>query len=304
MIAQLAPGHDVVALPVPLGIRLRDTATARFVGSGVDVGVERAVAAARRHVLAPTPSGHWVNQGVLGELRSLPADPAAWPANRRAFRIAVDDPSGQYLPLRLVGDLPVNGTLVWGGWPALPAADYGPLMPAGAAQGFKPAWLPLFPSSAYSAGPLARVHAHLALRDPATGALVDAAWALVKVSLGARVIGLGLADAGGAVGVFFPYPLLPDLTPQQKTQGRPVAGWDVTIAVHCTGLGKPGDAAVVPDLAAILAQLAQPARRALRTTAAALPALGVQRLLLGTPLVLRSESPPGTRKSSLYLNNP
>lgn len=304
MIAQLAPGHYTIALPVPLGLRLRDTATGQFVGTGLKVGVQRKVAGARRYELAPTPSDHWTNQNLLGAFRGLPENPAAWPDETRDYLIAVDDPAGQYLPLRLTGKLPVNGPLAWSEWPDLPVAEYGPLMPQGAAQGLKPPYLPLFPASAYSASPLARVHAHLALRDPATGVLADAAWALVKVLLGTKVVGIGLADAGGAVGVFFPYPLLPDLSPQQKTQGRPVPTWEVTIAVHCSGLGTPGDATVIPDLADILAQLAAPARNALRTTAAALPALGVQKLQLGRPLVLRSESPPGTPKSSLYLNNP
>jgi hypothetical protein len=304
MIAELAPGHDVVELRVPLGIRLRDSAAGSIVAGGLAVSVERKVEVARSYVLNPTPSGHWVNQEVLGEFRSLADSPANWPANTREYRISVDDPGGRYLPLRLVGQLPVNGTLVWPDWPTLPPAAYGPLMPAGAAQGHKPPYLPLFPSSAYSAGPLARVHAHLALRNPVGGGLTDAAWALVTVSLGATVIGVGLADAGGAVGIYFPYPLLPDLTPQQKIQGRAVPSWDLGVAVYCDELGVPGDSAEVPDLKAILEQLTKPARLALRTTANALPPLGVQKLEMGRPLVLRSESPPGTLKSSLYLNNP
>lgn len=304
MIAELSPGFDLVDLRVPLGLRLRDSATGNWVGNGLSIGTERKVDVARRYMLDPTPSGHWVNQDLLNQFRSIADNPASWAANARDFRFAVDDPSGQFLPLRMVAKLPVNGTLVWPDWPNLPAAAYGPLMPAGAAQGFKPPYLPLFPTSSYNAGPLARVHAHLALRNPVGGALIDAAWSLVTVTQAARIVGIGLADAGGAVGVFFPYPLLPDLTPQQKTQGRAVPSWDVSIAVYCDKLGVPGDPAVVPDLKDLLAQLTKPPRLALRTTANALPPLGTLKLEMGKPLVLRSESPPGTPKSSLYLNNP
>lgn len=304
MIAELAPGFDLVELRVPLGVRLRDSATGGLVGTGLTVGVERKVDVARRYVLDPTPSGHWVNQDILGEFRSIADNPASWAANSRDYRFAVDDPARQFLPLRLVAKLPVNGTLVWPDWPNLTPAAYGPLMPAGAAQGFKPPYLPLFPTSSYNAGPLARVHAHLALREPVSGELTNAAWALVTVTQGITLVGIGLADAGGAVGVFFPYPLLPDLTPQQKTQGRATPSWDVSVAVYCDALGKPDDPTVVPDLKELLTQLTKPARLALKTTANALPPLGVLKLEMGKPLVLRSESPPGTPKSSLYLNNP
>lgn len=304
MIAELAPGHDLVDLRVPMGLRLRDSATGNWVGTGLSVGTERKVDVARRYALMATPSSHWVNQDLLYQFRPIADEPSSWAANARDFRFFVDDPAGQFLPLRMVAKLPVNGTLVWPDWPGLPAADYGPLMPAGAAQGFKPPYLPLFPTSAYSAGPLARVHAHLALRDPVSGKLTDAAWALVTVTQNAKIVGIGLADSGGSVGIFFPYPLLPDLTPQQKTQGRAVPSWDVTIAVYCKPLGKPGDPTVVPDLKDVLDQLTLQPRLALKTTAAALPPLDTQTLEMGKPLVLRSESPPGTPKSSLYLNNP
>ena len=287
---------DTVRLRVALGIRLRDIATGRFVGEGPSVSVARDVANARSYALEAVPSAHWVNQEFSSRFRELPEDRDDWPPLARDHAIAIDDASGQYLPLRLKGKLPCPDTFAWDGWPVLAPAQLGPLLAPGETPDPPPAHLPLFPASAYAAGPLARVHAHLAFyKDEDT--ITDAAWALMSVSLAGKVIGIGLSDARGAIGVYFPYPLIPDLTPQQKVQGRPVVKWPVTIAVHA----KPLPAGELPDLKDILAQLGIPARLIHATLASPSAPLGSQDLILGQPLVLRTAIDATRKASSLYL---
>ena len=303
MTVLLARSPDRVDLPAPVGVRLLDSATRTYVSSDLDIVLAPAAGQAGALSLTANPSGFWVNQALLGAFRSFSDNRAVWPAQARAYNVSVDDPRGQFLPLRLSEKLPKSGALIWQGWPALAPAAYGPLLPPGAAPGTKPPYLPLFPTSAYSAGPLARVYAHLALRETG-GKLTDAAWALMTVSIGGKVAGIGLADARGAIGTYFPYPLIPSLPAAQAVNGRAQVTWDATIAVFCDGLGEAGNRAVVPDLAAILGQLSKPPRKALKTVAGGQPALPAQTLTLGRPLVLRSEDAPGQPASSLYLKSP
>ena len=299
----LALSHDVIDLPAPVGLRLFDSAARSYVASDLDVGLAPASGQSAPLELKANPSGFWVNQALLGAFRGFSDDLAAWPAQARSYAISVDDPRGQFLPLRLSEQLPKSGALIWQGWPALAPAAYGPLLPPGASLGTKPPYLPLFPTSAYAAGPMARVYAHLALRESG-GKLTDAAWALLTVSIGGNIAGIGLADARGAIGTFFPYPLIPTLPAAQAVNGRDVVTWDATIAVYCDNLGEAGNAATVPDLGAILDQLTKPARKVLKTVAGPQPALPAQVLTLGQSLVLRSEDAPGQLASSLYLKSP
>lgn len=303
MTALLAHSPDRIDLPAPVGLRLLDSATRSYVASDLDVGLAPVSGQAARLDLKANPSGFWVNQALLGAFRGFSDDRAAWPSQARSYAISVDDPRGQFLPLRLSEKLPKSGPLVWQGWPALAPAAYGPLLPPGTAPGTKPPYLPLFPTSAYAAGPLARVYAHLALRESG-GKLTDAAWALLTVSIGGKIAGTGLADARGAIGIFFPYPLIPTLPAAQAVNGRAMVTWDATIAVYCDKLGEAGNTAQVPDLGAILNQLTKPPRKALKTLAGPQPALPAQTLTLGRALVLRSEEAPGQLASSLYLKSP
>lgn len=303
MTALLARSPDRIDLPAPAGVRLFDSAARAYVASDLDVVLAPAAGQPSALSLQANPSGFWVNQALLGAFRSFSNNRAVWPAQARAYNIAVDDPRGQYLPLRLSEKLPKSGALVWQGWPALAPAALGPLLPPSSAPGTKPPYLPLFPTSAYSAGPLARVYARLALRESG-GKRTDAAWALLTVSIGTSIIGIGLADAHGAIGIYFPYPLIPALPVAQAVNGRTQVSWDAAIAVHCDNLGEAGNTALVPDLAAILNQLTKPARKALKTIAGNQPALPAQTLMLGRALVLRSENAPGQFASSLYLKSP
>jgi hypothetical protein len=241
--------------------------------------------------------------GLGADLAGLPKQ---WPARARLYTVDVVDRLDRYLPARFEARLPMRGRFVWPGWAGLDRARIGPLLPAGAASDFAPDYLPLFPAIARPVpGPCATVRAHLAFHQPDDNDR-PAAWAAMTVSIERPVVGLdvaerivvglGVADSGGALAVSFPYPPLPMRTPEEASQKRSEISWKVMLAVHHGGLtGDP------PDLAAILGQLAGPATRALSTLAEAAPDLEPQDLVLGRPLTVTTGPTATERISSLYL---
>jgi hypothetical protein len=163
--------------------------------------------------------------------------------------------------------------------------------------------MPLFPSvAAGGSNASARLFAHLAIRETGGAAFRDAAWALMTVSFGSTVVGIGLSDARGAIMASFAYPPMPSQTPAEAAAGRDTVTWPVRVRIYCTELSAPADDKnSPPDFAAIIAQLAAPPRVAMATIMGGQPALGDQTLTLGQPLVLRTKLSGNQFASSLFL---
>lgn len=278
---------------VPVGLAFRDASDLSLVGDGLEVRISDAERPWRTALLASTPGGTWMTPRIPGLNATLSESPADWPSHQRSFIVSVSDSQGRYLPVRFPADLPVRGRYAWPEWSGLPKPKIAPLLPAAAPPGYVPDYLPLFPSIARTApGPRATVRAHLAVRE-SDGSDTRASWAAMTVSVGGKVIGLGVADAGGAVTVMGPYPALPSQTPAEAAAGRDAIEWTATIRVYWSRLaGNP------PALGDILGQLSQPAVPALAKLAPGDPELPDQTLVLGRALTLATEL-----HSSLYLKS-
>ena len=290
---------DTVTLRVPLGLQLRDLSDLSLVGDDLAVTATELRPNGRRFALAATPGGTWSAPIVLGVRPATAADPTLWPAAARPFEIRVSDPRRRYLPLRMVAALPAEAPIAWPEFAALPAAIKPAVLPAGRPAAYKPDFVPLFPGIARVApGARAEVRAHLAIANAGVPA-GNAGFAVMTVSIGGTVRGLGVADGDGAILVSFPYPLLPTPTPAARAAGTTRIEWPVSIAVYCGRLAAATDGAppLLPD---ILAQLN-------RTPSRALARLGVntrlpdQILRVAEPLVLRSARAAPVKPSSLFI---
>jgi hypothetical protein len=283
------------------GFAFRDASDNKPVADGLDIALSDAKRPERIARLMPTASGTWMTPRLPGLGAELAGLPEQWPARARLFTVDVVDRLDRYLPARFEARLPMRGRFVWPGWAGLDRARIGPLFPAGAPADFVPDYLPLFPAIARPApGPCATVRAQLAFRQP-DGKDRPAPWAAMTVSIGGVVVGLGVADAGGALAVSFPYPPLPVRTPAEAAEMRSEISWEAALGVYYGALeGAP------PDLTAILGQLAGPAMRTLATLAQTAPDLPPtdlppQDLVLGRPLTVATSRTATERFSSLYL---
>ncbi|MEO6092079.1 MAG: hypothetical protein ABIT04_09750 [Novosphingobium sp.] len=304
---KLAAAHDTVTLPLPAAIRLRSAADRRLVDAGLEIDASP-VAGMRKPVrLGRVPSGVWVAHVLPGTGARVANDATTWGASATPYRFAVDDAWGRFLPLRLSAALPFRGAVRWAGWSGWTDARRGqarPILLPGADPATIPDYLPLFPGPGWKPEPgLADVRAQLAIRETG-GALRNAGWAVATVGLGGTTIGLGVADGEGRLVVAFPYPALPDQTPAEAAQGRPLIAWSVSVQVHCGELAVGLAAGGVPELQSILAQLDSPPLRALATIVGAQAPLPDQQLVLGRTLVLRTEISAGKPSSSLFLKSP
>lgn len=291
---------------VPFGFVFRDSTDLSIVADGLDVTVTDADLPQRFTRLSRTPSGIWMSPRLPGLGIDASEAPETWPTKARPFVVQVTDRHGRFLPLRFTAALPYRGRFVWPGWKTL-EPELKPLHPPGAASVFVPDYLPLFPSVARTApGPRATVCAHLILRESGETDRV-AAWAAATLTVDGRIMGIGVADSGGALAISFPYPTLPVQPPEQAKNGRNEIAWKATFSVHHEGLGKnpeetddPGDA-VPPELSDILGQLAKPPKRALEALGPPAKILPPQDLVLGRPLILATDRTDKERFSSLYL---
>jgi hypothetical protein len=280
---------------VPLGFAFRDASDLGLVGDGLDIRIVDAGRPFRQAVLGPTPSGTWMTPRLPGLSFELAQKPADWPAKARSFKVSVDDPFQRFLPLRFEAALPVRGRFIWPAWAGLDQAKIAPLLPAGAPAGYKPNYLPLFPSIACPAsGPRSTVRAQLAERQP-NGTDKPAAWAVMTVTVDGKIIALGIAGANGSIAAIGGYPALPSQTPEEATAGRDAVTWSAEIAVYWDELTDE-----LPKLDAILGQLSSPARIALKQLNKDDPLPG-QPLTLGRPLTLVSLKSANVRLSTLYL---
>jgi hypothetical protein len=290
------PGSvDTLSLVQPVALMLRDASDLSQVTDGIEVTVHDAKLPFTRRNLQVVPSGWWTAPRLPGF--------AGWPSDRdRSFVVEISDAYGRYLPTRFgfdIGKAPpalrpgTPGAInPWTNWTGLNAARTRPIRPDGAPAGYQPDYLPLFPTVARAAPrPCAEIRAQLMVLA-ADNSLRPARWAAMTVQIGTKIVGLGIADAGGALVAAFGYPPYPAQTP--SSDPRPAITWPATISVYFDDLADPQ-----PDLGLILKQLNGTAATAL----AGLPAvaLGPQNLTLGQPLVLRTALSATATASSLYL---
>jgi hypothetical protein len=288
---------------VPLGLLLRSAAGLDKVGDGLDIRAAGTANLARHFMLGSTPSAHWTAHVLPGTKADVAADPANWPTNALPYRFSISDRTSRYLPLRFDAPLPKRGSLVWPGWAGVNRGRIAPLLPPGSGASFVPDYMPLFPTvAAGGSNARARIIAHLAIRQTGGAVIRDAAWALMTVSFGSTVVGIGLSDARGAIMASFGYPPMPSQTPAEAVLGRETVNWPVRVRIYCSELSSPvDDVNAPPDFAAIIAQLATVPRVAMSTIMGGQPALGDQTLTLGQPLVLRTRLSGNQFASSLFL---
>lgn len=292
------PSPDTVTLRAPLALRMRDVSDMSLISDDVLVTATETSPGQRRLTLMATASGTWTAPRVPGLRPELATNPALWPTVAQPFEIQVTDPRNRYLPLRMVADLPAEAPITCPGFATLPTSVTRALLPAGSAAGAQPDFVPLFPGLARTApSGRAEVQAHLAIANGGVPA-GNASYAVMTVSIGGLIRGVGIADADGAILVSFPYPLLPAPTATEPG-GTTRFEWPARIAVHCGQLPVRADGRP-PLLNDILAQLNRAPARVLMQLDSLSP-LPEQTLRVGQPLVLRSARAAPETPSSLFL---
>ena len=290
---------DVVTLRAPLALRLRDVGDTSLVSDDLVVTATDLSPAARRVALRATAGGTWTATLLPGMTTTQALDPSAWSALSRPFEIRVQDRRGRYLPLRFTTSLPSADPIAWPDFASLPLAVRQALPPPGSDVGRPPPFVPLFPSIAAAIpGSRAEVRAHLAIAEAGVPA-GNASYAVMAVSVGGQLRGVGIADGEGAVVVSFPYPLLPTPSPAERAAGTTRFEWPVSIAVFCGRLAVRADGQP-PPLNDILAQLNRTASQVLERLDG-LASFPEQILRVGQPLVLRSARAAPHKPSSLFL---
>jgi hypothetical protein len=287
---------DLFVRHVPLGFAFRDASDRSLLVEGLEVAVADAERPWRKSALVPTPSSTWMTPRLPGLDAALAENPADWAANRRDFVLSVGDPLGRFLPLRVTVGLPARGRYLWGAWSGFNQARIRPLLPIDPPPGYQPDYLPLFPAIARTPpSPRTMVRAQLAIRQP-DGSDRPAAWAAMTVSVGNRIVALGVAGASGAIVASGAYPPLPSQTVAEAAAGRSQVDWEATVRVYYDALDAP-----VPDMADILGQLSHPPRTALLNLDPGDAPLPPQTLTLGRPLTLATMRTNTERFSTLYL---
>lgn len=280
-----------VVRPAPIGIRFRDVATGGFVREGLRVTVTSVRNPARRATLEVNGKAVWYAHrfpGFSDEALSAPD----WETLQQPCLVEVDDPSGRFLPLRIVLDLPHRGLVDWPGWGDLPQDLLAPLANDESPPAILPDALPLFSSAGRMApAPLAEVRCQL-LRDDGG----PAAWALLTVSHAGTVRAIGQADAEGRAVLFFAYPERP--RPSLATSPPAITDfrWSIELTAYWNGL----DPARPPEFAELMAQLDHP-RTLFASTLSPPEPLPSQLLSFGRSLVLRTETTPDGPSSSLLM---
>jgi len=190
----------------PLGVRFRDVVTGDFVGGGLVVTVFPEKNSSQRTGAFPNSTGTYVLHRAPG-LRaeeSGAGDTAYWSSVRRQpFVVEVEDSQERFLPFRFKASLPHRGVFEW----------------VSPADGSPPRTSPSVP--VYSS-PARRVPVGASVvRADLWDTLADgpAAWAVLELYEGGRLLGRGVADEGGKVALIFPYP-----APQRFAFGSPPGG--------------------------------------------------------------------------------
>lgn len=286
--------RERVARQAPFGLRLWDVACATHIAEGLEIDVAvrgRPEASTRAFV---NPSGIYCASDVPGLRRfelDDTADPAAWSAALRPYRVEVRDPQDRFLPFAFDADLPVRGLfdrLMPAMSPPHLLASPSPLTIDG---------VPLFSSASRPVPePFAAVRAQL--RE--FGTERPAAWCLVTVSVEASVCGIGLADREGRVAVLFPYPDRPRPTLASPPPATNDFRWNVELTAYYVPGPPAAPAPAVADLAAVLAQVnsPRPLFHSLASPPQPLPPLPLD---YRVPLTVRTEAGPTGPSSYLYV---
>jgi hypothetical protein len=174
----------------PLGIRFWDAAAARPVREGLRVRAWPEGASGPGTTAFRTVSGVYAFHGLPGLEAFEWGEPLAEPLRQQRYVVSVEDLEGRFVPVAFVVDLPRRERGVY------PPAEAGSL-PEAVVPGFVLFSSPARPVPAGAAA----VRAHL--EDALTGE--PAAHAVLEVEVEGEVW-LGLADASGAVAVYFPTP--------------------------------------------------------------------------------------------------
>jgi hypothetical protein len=215
MMALLRPGFDRNVHSALFAVMFRDQLDSRVVASGLQVSLsdpQRPASAAQR--LAPNGQGIFVAHALRGLRADADASVPTSPAPTRRFELAVSDPRGRYLPLRMPAALPQAELFE----PHCMSASSAP-----------PPHVPLYSASARQAPPgCAVLRADLRLAsNPAQGA----AWARLEVSLDGVRIAEGMADQRGSALLLFALPPLRDAplhnSPHSAPEPRP--SWQLTL---------------------------------------------------------------------------
>lgn len=286
----------------PLGLRLRDVATGQIAAGQFEVSA--AAPGGRAQVLARNGVAVWFASRLPG-LRDADLDPASvGSVPVRSYALSVDDPLGDFLPLRLDIALPHRGLYAWDGWSALAQTPLAPLRDEPGGEPCPDA-LPLFSAPARDA-PLgyAAIRGQLRRLDNDE----PAAWTLITVEQDGTVRGIGLADAEGRFAVFMPWPEwpranLPMLSPPETSPPgspplafRAAPSWTVRLSAY----SAPLPPLRVPSLPEVMGQLATP-RELFASTQSPLEPLAPQQLQFGRPLTLRTDRTPNGPSSFLIM---
>lgn len=287
-----------IALPAPFGVIFQDVATGAPIVDGLDVRLTLVSRPALTSTLISNRGSAWIAPFLPGRAQADLAATQDWSNLLRTYRVEVADRLGRFLPLTLEAELPVRGLYDWPGWSGLAQAPLAPLLDGDSPPNVSPKRIPLFSTPERKvAGPLADLRCQLV--DGATGE--PAAWALVTARYDGVARGIGLADSRGRATLLFPYPERP--RPQLPTSPPAITDfrWSLEIAAYYDP--PPGPPPELPDLAAVMAQLAQPCDL-FASTSSPRKLLGPQLLSFGRPLVLRTGNTPDGPSSSLILERP
>jgi len=281
----------------PLGLRLRDVATAQIAAGQFEVSA--APPGGTAQILARNGRAVWIAFRLPG-LRDADLDPASvGSVPVRSYALSVDDPLGDFLPLRLDISLPHRGLYDWDGWSALPARPLAPLCDEVGGDPC-PGALPLFSAPARAAPP-----GHAAIRGQLRRLDDDApaAWTLIAAELDGTAQGLGLADDEGRFAVFMPWPEWPRanlsmLSPPDASPpaSAPAPSWTLQLVAY-SALLPPFP---VPSLPEIMGQLTMP-RDLFASTQSPSEPLAPQLLQFGHPLTVRTDHTPTGPSSFLIM---
>lgn len=300
---------DILVFEAPGALVLRRAEDGGPVGGRARVRLAEAAPRARETPLA-RGGGDRLHPIRLPGLRTEQADdPATWPTAAGPFRVLLESPDSERLPMVATVTLPQAGTRErdarWPGWLAGDAATLGSLflLPGGPAV---QRHLPVFPGAAARPAPLAEVRAHLH-RRAADGTLADAGHAVLAIRRGTTTIGLGIADARGNVVVAFAPPPLATPSPAAAAAGNWPQQWEVEVRAWWAPLpaAAPGLPPLLEDIVALTATAPRPLHASLLPLAdGSLPPLPPQTLVHGRPLALRTRISADDPGSSLVMAAP
>lgn len=282
-----------ISRPAPLGIMFWDFATGEAVRDGLSVTIASADRPESVCPLFANRSSVWLAERIPG--LSMPDLVSGdWDALRRSYRVRVSDALGRFVPLELDAEFPSRGLYHWPGWAGLPQAPLAPLGKSEPPPRISPDRIPLF-SAAGRTAPEGRAEVRCQLVDSETHA--PASWALVTAKHKNQVRGIGLADRDGRATLIFSYPerSTPNLA---NPPAIPEYRWELKLQAFYDP--PAGLVPQVPNLAAVMAQLASP-RDLLASTVPPTETLPNQQLTFGRTLVVRTGETEEGPSSSLFL---